>query len=903
MGGIGGGIAFTDEDFERIAQNGLNLSPVSEILIETSILGWKEYEMEVMRDKKDNVVIICSIENIDAMGVHTGDSITVAPAQTLTDKEYQRMRDASIAVMRVIGVETGGSNVQFAVNPKNGEMVVIEMNPRVSRSSALASKATGFPIAKIAAKLAVGYTLDELQNDITKETPACFEPSIDYVVTKVPRFTFEKFPQAAPVLGTQMKSVGEAMAMGRSFKESLQKAMRSLELGYAGLGADGKRKLPDSEIENNLNYKNPGIERILSVKRALELGWTVEKIQQVSGIDPWFINHIRELVEFEKMYLIGRKLASLSSEVFLKAKQHGYSDRQIAYLTQNTEGEVRKTRLSLGIRPVYKTVDTCAAEFVAYTPYHYSTYELENESIPSDRPKVLIIGGGPNRIGQGIEFDYCCCHASFALQESGVESIMVNSNPETVSTDYDTSDKLYFEPLGLEEILNIVELEKPMGVIVQFGGQTPLKLAVPLEQAGVPIIGTSPASIELAEDRKLFAEVITELGIRQPPNGIALSADQALEVAKQIGYPVLVRPSFVLGGRAMMIVYNEDDLRVYMHTAVEASETRPVLIDKFLDHAEEFDVDVISDGQNVVVAGLMQHIEEAGVHSGDSACALPPYNLPLAIKEELITQSIALAKRLKVKGLMNIQYALQGQTLYILEANPRASRTIPFVSKAIGKPLAKFATKIMLGKTLPELGFTHPIVPHYTSIKESVFPFAKFHGVDTLLSPEMKSTGEVMGVDFDRGLAFAKSQLGAGNGIKKMGKVFISVAPRDRESIIPLAQKVHLLGFPILATVGTGAALQAQGIPCEIVRKVHEGSPHVLDLMKQGSIGLLINTTSGQMGKIDDMHIRREALVDQIPYTTTLAAAREMVQAMESLSRGQITVTSIQEFHRQLQET
>jgi carbamoyl-phosphate synthase large subunit len=897
MGGIGGGLAFNEEEFEQIASSGLYNSPVNEILIETSILGWKEYEMEVMRDKKDNVVIICSIENVDALGIHTGDSITVAPAQTLTDKEYQRMRDASIAVIREIGVETGGANVQFAVNPKNGELVIIEMNPRVSRSSALASKATGFPIAKIAAKLAIGYTLDELMNDITQETPACFEPSIDYVVTKVPRFTFEKFPQAKPVLSSQMKSVGEAMAIGRTFKESVQKAMRSLETGYKGLGADGKCPIKDEDLESILDAKNPGPDRILGVKRALELGWSVEKAFQISQMDYWFLHQINDLVQFEKAELIGQQLESVSKETLYKAKTMGYSDFQLGYLLQITEGKVRNYRKKLGIEAVFKTVDTCAAEFKAFTPYHYSTYEEENESVRTDQKKVIIIGGGPNRIGQGIEFDYCCCHASYALQEEGYESIMVNSNPETVSTDYDTSDKLYFEPLNLEEILRIVEFEKPDGVIVQFGGQTPLKLANALHDAGVPILGTSPKSIEIAEDRKLFAELVEEIGILQPPNGLAINVEEAVEAASGIGYPVLVRPSFVLGGRAMMIVYNEKDLREYMTHAVEASEERPVLIDKFLEKAVEFDVDAISDGNQVVVAGLMQHVEEAGVHSGDSACVLPPYDLDPQVESKLIEYTTALATKLNVVGLMNIQYAVQEGSIYIIEANPRASRTIPFVSKAIGIPLASLATKILVGRSLEELGFTERVVPNHVSVKESVFPFAKFHGVDTVLSPEMKSTGEVMGADKDWGIAFAKAQLAAGTTLVSEGKVFLSVNDRDKSEAVEIASDLHGMGFEILATEGTAKAIKEKNIPCLLINKVHEGSPNVVDLLQNKEVALLVNSPLGKEGSIDDGIIRKEAMLKQIPYTTTLAAARAVVQAIRALKKVPLTVTSLQEYH------
>jgi carbamoyl-phosphate synthase large subunit len=898
LGGIGSGVAFSDEDFDRISDKGLDLSPVSEILVETSVLGWKEFEMEVMRDKKDNVVIICSIENVDAMGIHTGDSITVAPAQTLTDKEYQRMRDASIAVIRAIGVETGGSNVQFAVHPDTGEMIIIEMNPRVSRSSALASKATGFPIAKIATKLAVGYTLDELQNDITRETPACFEPSIDYVVTKVPRFTFEKFPDADPVLGSQMKSVGETMAIGRSFIESLQKAYRSLEVNYSGLGADGKRNLNEKQLEENLDFKKPGTDRILSVKRALESGWSIERIFNICRIDPWFLNQVKDLVRFEQKELSGRSLDTLPVPVLRKAKEHGYSDFQLGHLLNDSQDRVREMRKKHKIRAVYKTVDTCAAEFKAFTPYHYSTYEEENECLRTDRKKVAIIGGGPNRIGQGIEFDYCCCHASFALQEEGYESIMINSNPETVSTDYDTSDKLYFEPLNFEEVLNIMRLEKPDGVILQFGGQTPLKLAEPLGRAGVNILGTSPHSIELAEDRKHFSRIINELGIMQPPNGVAVNFEEAAAAADSIGYPVLVRPSFVLGGRAMMIVYDKRELKEYMQSAVEASEERPVLIDKFLQDATEIDVDAISDGKTVAVAGIMQHIEEAGVHSGDSACVLPPYNLDESLRKVLVEHTTALAKRLKVVGLMNVQYAIQDNIIYILEANPRASRTIPFVSKSIGVPLAKLATKVMLGRSLEELGFTEARVPQYLCIKESVFPFTKFFGVDTLLSPEMKSTGEVMGIDGDFGMAFFKAQIAAGNTITETGRSFVSVNDRDKKSVVEIARTLSELGFEILATSGTGKILRNNKIPCLLVKKVMEGSPNIVDKIRGREITLLINTPLGRLSQIDDGIIRKESLLSQIPYTTTIAAAKAVVSAIKSMRMREVTVTPLQDYHK-----
>jgi carbamoyl-phosphate synthase large subunit len=902
LGGAGGGFAYTDEEFERIAASGLDLSPISEILVEESLVGWKEFEMEVMRDKKDNVVIICSIENLDAMGIHTGDSITVAPAQTLTDKEYQRMRDASIACIREIGVETGGSNVQFAVNPKDGRMIIIEMNPRVSRSSALASKATGFPIAKIAAKLAVGYTLDELKNDITRVTPACFEPSIDYVVTKIPRFTFEKFPQAEPVLGTQMKSVGEAMAIGRTFKESLQKAMRSLEIDRYGLGADGKKaEVPDADLAKNLDFKRPGINRVFSVKRCFELGWTLEQVFEASRIDPWFLNHIKDLAEFENAELKGRSVESLPAPVLKKAKQWGYSDVQLAFLLGSSEDGVRNRRKAEGIIPVYKTVDTCAAEFKAFTPYHYSAYDEENESIPSARRKVIIVGGGPNRIGQGIEFDYACCHASFASQEEDFEAIMVNSNPETVSTDYDTSDKLYFEPLTREDILNIVELEQPYGVILQFGGQTPLKLAKALEAANVPILGTSPTSIDLAEDRKLFAALADRLKLKQPPNGMATDVAEALEAANRIGYPVLLRPSFVLGGRAMAIVYSEPELKNYMETAVEASPERPVLVDKFLGSAMEVDVDAVSDGETVVVAGIMQHIEEAGIHSGDSACFLPPQDLSQNVLDALRRQTIALALELKVIGLMNVQFAIKDEEVYILEVNPRGSRTVPFVSKTLGAPLVKIATKAMLGRTLKVQGFTKaPEVP-YVAVKESVFPFAKFHGVDTLLSPEMKSTGEVMGIDTSAALAFAKAQIAAGNSLPKgRGQVFISVNDRDKDELVPIARNLAALGFDLLATVGTTRRLRDEGIACRELNKVSQGSPHIVDLIQEKQCAMLINTPQSRSSVEDDGLIRKAALLAQIPYSTTLSGARAAVAAIAALDKGEIGVRTLQEYHASL---
>ena len=897
MGGAGGGFAYSDEEFEEIANRGLDLSPTSEILVEESIVGWKEYEMEVMRDRKDNVVIICSIENVDAMGIHTGDSITVAPIQTLTDKEYQKMRNASIAIIREIGVETGGSNVQFALNPKNGRMTVIEMNPRVSRSSALASKATGFPIAKIAAKLAVGYTLNELQNDITRETPACFEPTIDYVVTKVPRFTFEKFPQAEPVLGTQMKSVGEAMSIGRTFKESLQKALRSLENDRAGLGADGKDNYTEAEIEKILDTKAPNIDRLFAIKAAFAFDWSIDKLYKVSGVDPWFLNHIKQLYDFEIEFLKGKNLTSVSEETLRKAKEMGYSDVQIAWLTSSKDNIVAELRKKLKIESVYKTVDTCAAEFAAKTPYHYSCFDEENESIRSDRKKVLILGGGPNRIGQGIEFDYCCVHASYALQEEGYEAIMVNSNPETVSTDYDTSDKLYFEPLTKEDVFRIIDQEDPDGVILQFGGQTPLKLAAALEEKGAKIIGTSPASIDEAEDREMFANLVTRLGLKQPENGLARNLEEAISAAKRIGYPVLVRPSFVLGGRAMMIVFGEEELRKYMSEAVEASNEKPVLIDKFLQDAIEVDVDCISDGKITVVAGIMQHIEEAGIHSGDSACVLPPYSLTPDIIEELKRQGRLLAKELKVIGMMNIQFAVKGGEVYLIEVNPRASRTVPFVSKAIGVPLAKLATKIMIGKSLEELGFTEEIIPKHVAVKESVFPFNKFPGVDTVLSPEMKSTGEVMGIAPTFGAAFAKAQAGASATLPVEGSVFISVADKDKENIIPVAKKLEEIGFQIYATRGTANCLLDSGISSTLVHKVFEGSPSVVDLLEGRKVDFLINTPLGKNAQVDDGQIRKAALKNHIPYTTTIPAAVAAAGAIEAMKDGPLEVASLQKYH------
>src|SRR5271154_1515163 len=811
MGGTGGGIGYNKEEFEEIVKRGLDLSPVSEVLIEESLLGWKEYEMEVMRDRADNCVIICSIENFDPMGVHTGDSITVAPAQTLTDKEYQIMRDASFAVIREIGVETGGSNIQFSVDPKTGRMIVIEMNPRVSRSSALASKATGFPIAKIAAKLAVGYTLDEIKNDITRETPASFEPVIDYCVVKIPRFTFEKFPQADPTLTTQMKSVGEAMAIGRTFKESLQKALRSLEIGRFGLGADGKDREPRSynggwdveEIQRKL--VNASWDRIFYIRYAFLAGFTISRLHELTSIDPWFLENIRQIVEEEQ------KIAGGSFNL-LRAKQFGFSDRQLAYLTNSTESDLRSQRIREGVLPTYRLVDTCAAEFEAYTPYYYSTYGDEDETSQDDRRKIMILGGGPNRIGQGIEFDYCCVHAAFALKEEGFETIMVNSNPETVSTDYDTSDKLYFEPLTLEDVLNIYQHEKCWAAIVQFGGQTPLNLANALQANNVHIIGTQPKSIEMAEDRKHFSALLNRLGLNQPPNGTATNEQEAVNVANAIGYPVLVRPSFVLGGRAMEIVYQEDDLRRYIRTAVEASPERPVLVDRFLEDAIEVDVDCIADGETFVLGAIMEHIEQAGIHSGDSACVIPSFSLSETVKQTITYATKAMAKELKVRGLMNVQFAVKDEVVYVLEVNPRASRTVPFVSKAIGKPLAKLAAKVMAGRTLKELGFTCEIIPPHYSVKEAVFPFIRFPGIDIALGPEMKSTGEVMGIDADLGLAYAKSQMAAQPPLPEGGNLFISVKDSDKGAVAALAGEYAALGFKILATAGTARAIEAKKV-------------------------------------------------------------------------------------------
>ncbi|MEX2577771.1 MAG: carbamoyl-phosphate synthase large subunit [Verrucomicrobiales bacterium] len=891
LGGSGGGIAYNREELDLIVKRGLDLSPVNEVQIDESLLGWKEFEMEVMRDHADNCVVICSIENFDPMGVHTGDSITVAPAQTLTDREYQLMRDASFAVIREIGVETGGSNIQFSVNPEDGRLVVIEMNPRVSRSSALASKATGFPIAKIAAKLAVGYTLDEIPNDITRETPASFEPTIDYCVVKLPRFTFEKFADADPTLTTQMKSVGEAMAIGRTFKEALQKALRSLETGRFGLGSDGKDGDPDlSYIRERL--ATPNAERIFFVRLGFEAGLDLAEIHGLTGIDPWFLKNIEDLLAAE-----GELGTDLETMDFRRAKRLGYSDPQLAFLTGRSDAEVRALRKERGVVPTYRLVDTCAAEFEAYTPYFYSTYGIENEARKSDKRGVMILGGGPNRIGQGIEFDYCCVHASFALKELGFETIMVNSNPETVSTDYDTSDKLYFEPLTLEDVLNIYEQEDCWAVIVQFGGQTPLNLAAGLEKNGCRVIGTSPKNIELAEDRKFFSALLDKLGLQQAPAGTAVSAEEAVEIAGKIGYPVLVRPSFVLGGRAMMIVYNDKDLEHYMQTAVDASPERPVLIDRFLEDATEIDVDCISDGETTVVGAIMEHIEQAGIHSGDSACVIPSFSLGEAMCERISDAAKDLAKELEVRGLMNIQFAVKGEELYVIEVNPRASRTVPFVSKAIGVPLAKLASKVMAGEKLVDLGFTEPITPKHFSVKEAVFPFAKFPGIDISLGPEMKSTGEVMGIDADFGMAYAKAQMAASAKLPLEGNLFISVKDSHKDQAVELARKFSDLGFTIFSTSGTATRLSEAGVPVHRLHKLAEGRPNVLDMIKNGEIALVINTPSGRVPRRDEVLIRSGALANGVPAITTMRGARASVRSIESLQNAELSVKPIQEYH------
>jgi len=906
LGGTGGGVAYNIEDLERLAAEGLEASMITEVMLEESVLGWKEFELEVMRDFADNVVIICSIENLDPMGVHTGDSITVAPAQTLTDREYQAMRDGAIAIMREIGVETGGSNIQFAVHPDTGEMVVIEMNPRVSRSSALASKATGFPIAKIAAKLAVGFTLDEIKNDITRETYASFEPTIDYCVVKIPRWTFEKFPKAEDILTTSMKSVGEIMAIGRTFKEALQKGIRSLEISRFGLGYDGQDLPTLSPEELRLKLRVPNSNRLFYLRQAFRDGLSVPEVYQLTKIDPWFLHQIKDLVEFsEELHNFGMLLRKgrgqdQFAEMLRRAKEWGFSDRQLAHLWGGSEAQIALMRKERGIRPVYKLVDTCAAEFEAYTPYYYSTYEWEDEARPTDREKVMILGGGPNRIGQGIEFDYCCCQASFALREMGVESIMVNSNPETVSTDYDTSDKLYFEPLTREDVLNIVRTEKPKGLILQFGGQTPLNLAVPLGQAGVPILGTSADAIDMAEDRERFKQMLAKLNLRQPPNATATGVEAALKIAQEIGYPVLVRPSYVLGGRAMQIVSDDQSLVSFMQWALAASPDRPVLIDKFLEDAIEVDVDAVSDGRLTVIGGIMEHIEEAGIHSGDSACVLPPYSLSLEIQEEIKRQTRALAQELKVVGLMNIQFAIKGEDIYVLEVNPRASRTVPFVSKATGVPLAKLATQVMLGRTLEELGFTREVELPYFAVKESVFPFRRFPGVDPVLGPEMRSTGEVMGIDEDFGLAYAKAQLAAGHRLPLSGGVLFSVKDPDKPLMAPIVRGFQELGFRVYGTRGTAACLAEHGVTVREVYKVREGRPHIIDRIKNREIDLVINTPRGRYTPADSYSIRRAALEYNIPYTTTVAAAKATLHAIRAMKEGKLEVKSLQEYHERL---
>ncbi len=896
LGGTGGGVAYNRNELEELCTSGLDLSMTTEVMLERSLLGWKEYELEVMRDSKDNVVIICSIENLDAMGVHTGDSITVAPAQTLTDREYQDMRDAAIAIIREIGVETGGSNVQFAVNPEDGELMVIEMNPRVSRSSALASKATGFPIAKIAAKLAVGYTLDEIRNDITRETYASFEPTIDYCVVKIPRWTFEKFPEAEDILSTAMKSVGETMAIGRTFKEAFQKGMRSLETGRFGFCGDGKELLTDLEDEDlEVGLRKPHSKRIAYVHEALKRDMSVERLFELSWIDPWFLQNLKQIVDMENR-IIEAGYSGLDKQFLRKCKEYGFSDHQLAHLTSSSKDAIRNLRKELDVIPVYKLVDTCGAEFESYTPYYYSTYEQENEAQSTDNEKVIILGGGPNRIGQGIEFDYCCVHASFALREIGTESIMVNSNPETVSTDYDTSNKLYFEPLTLEDVLNIIEQEKPTGVIVQFGGQTPLNLAVDLEKAGVPIIGTPPDAIDRAEDRERFQEFLQKLGLKQPENDTVQTLEEALDAAKKIGYPIVVRPSYVLGGRDMRIVYNDQQVRDFMALPGIASSEHPVLLDKFLKDAIEIDVDAISDGETTVIGGIMQHIEEAGIHSGDSACVLPPHTLSARLIEEIKDASRAMAKELGVIGLMNVQFAVKDDTLYILEVNPRASRTVPFVSKATGVPLAKLATKVMLGKKLTELGLTTEVAISHWAVKEAVFPFDRFQNVDTLLGPEMKSTGEVMGIDDNLGLAIAKALLAAGDTLPESGTVFLSVRDGDKPAIVDVARKLIDLNFSLVATTGTAKYLQEREINCSQVNKISEGRPHILDKIQDNQICWVVNTSMGKRTTDDSYTIRRAALELHLPYTTTAAGAISVVAALKAVKDEALGVQPVQYF-------
>jgi len=888
LGGMGGNIAYNKEEYKQFIPWGLSLSPKNEVLVEESVIGWKEYELEVMRDRKDNVVIVCSIENLDPMGVHTGDSITVAPAQTLTDKEYQTMRDAALKIIRAIGVETGGSNIQFAVNPENGKLYVIEMNPRVSRSSALASKATGFPIAKIASLLAVGYTLDEIPNDITKKTPACFEPSIDYCVVKWPRFTFEKFPNTQPELTIQMKSVGEAMAIGRTFKEAFQKAIRSLEIDRYSLDSKHINSKVDNEQLKQI-LRTSRWDKIWYVAEALRRKFAINEIYKLTKIDPWFLNNINQIVQFED---------KLSIKNLKQAKKLGFSDKYIASKLNIPETQLRKQRIDENISAVYKIVDTCGAEFEANTPYLYSTYEDQCEANPTKRKKIIILGGGPNRIGQGIEFDYCCCHAAFALKEIGIESIMVNCNPETVSTDYDTSDRLYFEPLTFEDVMNIIDTEKPDGVIVQFGGQTPLKLANALSKAGVKIIGTSPESINAAEDRKQFNKIVEKLKLNQPPSGTAMNYAQAVKIAKKLGYPLLIRPSFVLGGRAMQIVYDETELKGCVENAIAVSEEHPILIDKFLDDAAELDVDAISDGKIVIIGGIMEHIEEAGIHSGDSACSLPPFSLSAGLIKEIKRQTKMLALELKVKGLMNIQFAVKDNQIYILEVNPRASRTVPFVSKAIGVPLAKLAAKVMAGKTLKELGFTEEMHRSHYSVKEAVFPFLKFSGCDTLLGPEMLSTGEVMGLSDDFGIAYAKSQIASGNSLPMSGNVFISVKDADKPKAVEIAKRLHQAGFKLFATKGTCIELIKNNVPSEFVLKMNEGRPNIVDLIINNQVALIINTTIGKQTIKDSFAIRRTALDRNVPYTTTIRGAAAVTRAIESMKQKKIEVKPIQMYYK-----
>jgi carbamoyl-phosphate synthase large subunit len=888
LGGGGGGVARTKEEFIEKVKWGLSQSPANQVMIEQSLLGWKEFELEVMRDAKDNVVIVCSIENLDPMGVHTGDSITVAPAQTLTDREYQIMRNAAIAIIRKI--DTGGSNIQFAVSPETGELMIIEMNPRVSRSSALASKATGFPIAKIAAKLAIGYTLDEIPNDITKETPASFEPTLDYCVVKIPRFAFEKFPATDMTLTPQMKSVGEVMAIGRTFKESFQKALRSLETDSYGLD-----DLDMSKEELGKKLETPVRERVFLIAEAFRRGWTIERIYETTGVDPWFLDQILQIVEAENG-IRGKALPD-SGETLLELKQLGFSDKRLAELCDCSEADVREKRIALGVRPVFKRIDTCAAEFEAQTPYLYSTYEEECEARPTEKKKIMILGGGPNRIGQGLEFDYCCVHGVFALKEAGYETIMVNCNPETVSTDYDTSDRLYFEPITLEDVMEIIHVEQPDGVIVQFGGQTPLKLCVALEKAGIPIIGTSPDAIDRAEDRKRFQEVLRALSLRQPVNDTAMSIRQAVEICGKIGYPVVVRPSYVLGGRAMETVYDEADLLRYMEEAVDVSDEHPVLIDRFLENSIEVDVDAVSDGDITVIGGVMEHIEEAGIHSGDSACSLPPRTLSKEVVDDICEQTRQLAGELGVVGLINIQFAVKGKDIYVLEVNPRASRSVPFVSKAIGIPLAKLAARVMAGEKLKDLGFTEQVTPKHVSVKESVFPFIKFPNVDLILGPEMKSTGEVMGIDTDFEHAFARAATASGSILPKSGNLFISVAERDKAEAVTIARKFDRAGFRLLATKGTAALLKAEGLEVETVKKVKEGPPHIVDKMLAQGVDIVVNTTFGKQAIKDSYSIRRTALQLGIPYATTIAGGKAFARAILSVKEGEMEAVSLQQYH------